>query len=151
VVAGCTRRPAKRSLLLGNFVKAILGVNGAESQALFRIFQGSDHMAGEHDSVELGNSAMGRDVGQPCDPAFTGRLRLSARNVVPCIGSRFAGDIPVSIHGERSRAVSGDASDYSIVDSPNNRWWPDRAPSRSLPDDAEIGSRSQSPTRRPHG
>jgi taurine dioxygenase len=29
----------ERSLLLGNFVKAILGVNGAESQALFRIFQ----------------------------------------------------------------------------------------------------------------
>ena len=30
----------------------------------------------------------------------------------------LAGDIPVSVTGEHSRVVSGDASDYSVVDVP---------------------------------
>ena len=57
---GCIRRPARRSLLLGKFVKAILGVNGAESQALFRIFQ--DRITWLENTIrwswELGDVAM---------------------------------------------------------------------------------------------
>jgi alpha-ketoglutarate-dependent sulfate ester dioxygenase len=30
----------------------------------------------------------------------------------------LAGDIPVSVNGERSRVVSGDATDYSVIDNP---------------------------------
>ncbi|MDJ0110938.1 taurine catabolism dioxygenase, partial [Rhodococcus erythropolis] len=27
-----------------------------------------------------------------------------------------AGDIPVNIHGERSRSIAGDASEYSVIE-----------------------------------
>ena len=30
----------------------------------------------------------------------------------------LAGDVPVSVRGERSRSVAGDASDYSVIDEP---------------------------------
>ena len=64
----------ERSLLLGNFVKAILGVNGAESQALFRIFQ--DRITWLENTIrwnwELGDVAMWDNRG---DPALR-RLRL---------------------------------------------------------------------------
>jgi taurine dioxygenase len=30
----------------------------------------------------------------------------------------LAGDIPVSVRGERSRVIEGDAAEYSVVDTP---------------------------------
>ena len=30
----------------------------------------------------------------------------------------LAGDVPISVDGERSRVISGDATAYSVVDSP---------------------------------
>jgi alpha-ketoglutarate-dependent sulfate ester dioxygenase len=105
----------ERSLLLGNFVKAILGVNGAESRALFQIFQ--DRITWLENTVrwnwELGDVAM-------WDNRATQHYALSDYGKQRRVMNRItlAGDIPVSVHGERSRIVSGDASDYSIVDTP---------------------------------
>jgi alpha-ketoglutarate-dependent sulfate ester dioxygenase len=31
----------------------------------------------------------------------------------------LAGDIPISVTGERSRIIQGDASEYSILDEPH--------------------------------
>jgi taurine dioxygenase len=33
----------------------------------------------------------------------------------------LAGDIPVSVNGEQSRVISGDATEYSVIDSPAPR------------------------------
>ena len=107
----------ERSLLLGNFVKAILGVNGAESRALFQIFQ--DRITWLENTVrwnwELGDVAI-------WDNRATQHYALSDYGTQRRVMHRvtLAGDIPVSVHGERSRIVSGDASDYSIVDTPKS-------------------------------
>ena len=105
----------ERSLLLGNFVKAILGVNNAESRALFRIFQ--DRITLLENTIrwnwELGDVAMWDNrATQHYAVSDYGTQRRAMRRIT------LAGDIPVSVQGERSRVVSGDASDYSIVDSP---------------------------------
>ena len=105
----------ERSLLLGDFVKVILGVNGAESQALFRIFQ--DRITWLENTIrwnwELGDVAMWDNrATQHYAVSDYGTQRRTMHRIT------LAGDIPVSIHGERSRVVSGDASAYSIVDSP---------------------------------
>ena len=64
----------ERALLLGSFAKSILGLNGAESQAVYRIFQDRITWLEEHDSVELGTRRR-RDVGQPRHPTLC-RVRL---------------------------------------------------------------------------
>ncbi|WP_343576250.1 TauD/TfdA family dioxygenase [Mycobacterium sp.] len=104
----------ERSLLLGNFVKAILGVNGTESQALFRIFQ--DRITLLENTIrwnwELGDVAMWDNrATQHYAVSDYGRQRRVMHRIT------LAGDIPVSANGEHSRVVSGDASDYSIVDT----------------------------------
>jgi alpha-ketoglutarate-dependent taurine dioxygenase len=105
----------ERALLLGAFAKAILGVNGAESQALFRIFQ--DRITWLENTIrwnwELGDVAM-------WDNRATQHYAVSDYGDQPRSMRRItlAGDIPVSVRGERSRAISGDANDYSIVDTP---------------------------------
>jgi taurine dioxygenase len=105
----------ERALLLGAFAKAILGVNGAESQALFRIFQ--DRVTWLENTIrwnwELGDVAM-------WDNRATQHYAVSDYGDQPRSMRRItlAGDIPVSVRGERSRAISGDANDYSIVDTP---------------------------------
>ncbi len=105
----------ERSLLLGNFVKAILGVNGAESRALFQIFQ--DRITWLENTIrwnwELGDVAI-------WDNRATQHYAVSDYGTQHRVMHRItlAGDIPVSVNGERSRIVSGDASDYSIVDTP---------------------------------
>ncbi|UMB69425.1 TauD/TfdA dioxygenase family protein [Mycobacterium paraterrae] len=105
----------ERSLLLGNFVKAILGVNGSESQALFRIFQ--DRITWLENTIrwswEPGDVAMWDNrATQHYAVSDYGTQHRAMRRIT------LAGDIPVSVSGERSRAVAGDASDYSIVDTP---------------------------------
>lgn len=105
----------ERSLLLGNFVKAILGVNGAESRALFQIFQ--DRITWLENTIrwnwELGDVAI-------WDNRATQHYAVSDYGNQPRVMHRItlAGDIPLSVHGERSRVVAGDASAYSIVDIP---------------------------------
>jgi taurine dioxygenase len=105
----------ERALLLGAFAKAILGVNGAESQALFRIFQ--DRVTWLENTIrwnwELGDVAM-------WDNRATQHYAVSDYGDRPRSMRRItlAGDIPLSVHGERSRVISGDANEYSIVDTP---------------------------------
>jgi alpha-ketoglutarate-dependent sulfate ester dioxygenase len=105
----------ERSLLLGNFVKAILGVNGDESRALFRIFQ--DRITWLENTIrwnwELGDVAIwdNRATQHYAVSDFGNQGRAMHRITL-------AGDIPVSVSGERSRVICGDASDYSIVDTP---------------------------------
>ncbi len=108
----------ERSLLLGNFVKRILGVTGSESQALFRIFQ--DRITWLENTIrwnwELGDVAM-------WDNRATQHYAVSDYGNQPRRMHRItlAGDIPVSVHGEQSRVISGDATDYSVIDSPTPR------------------------------
>jgi alpha-ketoglutarate-dependent sulfate ester dioxygenase len=108
----------ERSLLLGNFVKRILGVTASESQALFRIFQ--DRITWLENTIrwnwELGDVAM-------WDNRATQHYAVSDFGKQPRRMNRItlAGDIPVSVHGEQSRVISGDASEYSVIDSPTPR------------------------------
>jgi alpha-ketoglutarate-dependent sulfate ester dioxygenase len=108
----------ERALLLGNFVKRILDVNSSESQALYKIFQ--DRITWLENTIrwswELGDVAMWDN-------------RATQHYAVSDYGSQsrrmhritLAGDIPVSVNGERSRVISGDASEYSVIDSPAAR------------------------------
>jgi alpha-ketoglutarate-dependent sulfate ester dioxygenase len=105
----------ERSLLLGDFARSILGVNSAESRALFRIFQ--DRITWLENTIrwnwELGDVAMWDNrATQHYAVSDFGNQRRTMHRIT------LAGDIPVGVHGERSRVVSGDASDYSIVDTP---------------------------------
>jgi alpha-ketoglutarate-dependent sulfate ester dioxygenase len=105
----------ERSLLLGDFARSILGVNSAESRALFRIFQ--DRITWLENTIrwnwELGDVATWDNrATQHYAVSDFGNQRRAMHRIT------LAGDIPVSVHGERSRVVSGDASDYSIVDTP---------------------------------
>jgi alpha-ketoglutarate-dependent sulfate ester dioxygenase len=105
----------ERALLLGAFAKSILGVNGAESQALFRIFQ--DRITWLENTIrwnwDRGDVAM-------WDNRATQHYAVSDYGDQPRSMRRItlAGDIPVSVRGERSRVISGDATEYSIIDSP---------------------------------
>jgi alpha-ketoglutarate-dependent taurine dioxygenase len=107
----------ERSLLLGNFARAILGVNGAESRALFQIFQ--DRITWLENTIrwnwELGDVAI-------WDNRATQHYAISDYGTQHRVMHRItlAGDIPVSVRGERSRIVAGDASDFSIVDTPKS-------------------------------
>jgi taurine dioxygenase len=108
----------ERALLLGNFVKRILGVNSSESQALFKIFQ--DRITLLENTIrwnwELGDVAM-------WDNRATQHYAVSDYGKQPRRMNRItlAGDIPVSVNGEQSRVISGDATEYSVIDTPAPR------------------------------
>ncbi|CAM2841363.1 taurine catabolism dioxygenase [Mycobacterium intermedium] len=107
----------EKSLLLGSFVKSFLDVNVAESQALFRIFQ--DRITRLENTIrwnwELGDVAV-------WDNRSTQHYAVSDFGDQPRRMHRItlAGDIPVNAHGERSRPIAGDASEYSVVDTPKS-------------------------------
>lgn len=105
----------ERALLLGAFVKRILDVTGSESQALFRIFH--DRITRLENTVrwnwDLGDVAMWDNrATQHYAVSDYGDQRRRMHRIT------LAGDIPISVNGERSRVVSGDATDYSVVDNP---------------------------------
>jgi taurine dioxygenase len=108
----------ERALLLGNFVKRILGVNSSESHALFKIFQ--DRITWLENTIrwnwELGDVAM-------WDNRATQHYAVSDYGKQPRRMNRItlAGDIPVSVNGEKSRVISGDATEYSVIDTPAPR------------------------------
>jgi alpha-ketoglutarate-dependent sulfate ester dioxygenase len=82
---------------------------------LFRIFQ--DRITWLENTIrwnwELGDVAMWDNrATQHYAVSDFGNQRRTMHRIT------LAGDIPVSVTGERSRVVAGDASDYSIVDSP---------------------------------
>ncbi len=105
----------ERALLLGAFVKRILDVTGSESQALFRIFQ--DRITRLENTVrwnwDLGDVAMWDNrATQHYAVSDYGDQRRRMHRIT------LAGDIPISVNGERSRVVSGDATEYSVIDNP---------------------------------
>lgn len=105
----------ERSLLLGGFARSILGVNAAESLALLRIFH--DRITWLENTIrwnwEQGDVAIwdNRATQHYAVSDFGNQPRRVHRVTV-------AGDIPVSVYGERSRVIKGDASEYSVVDEP---------------------------------
>lgn len=105
----------EKALLLGNFVKRILEVSGSESQALFRMFQ--DRITWLENTIrwswELGDVAMWDNrATQHYAISDYGDQRRRMHRVT------LAGDVPVSVDGESSRVIAGDASDYSVIDNP---------------------------------
>lgn len=105
----------KRVLLLGQFVKHFVGLGSTESATLFALFQAR--------ITKLENTI--RWSWLPGDLAIWDN-RATQHYAVSDYDDQYrrlnrvtlAGDIPVDVHGRRSRTVVGDASTYSDVVSP---------------------------------
>jgi alpha-ketoglutarate-dependent sulfate ester dioxygenase len=105
----------KRVLLLGHFVKQFVGLSGAESTALFGLLQ-SRVTKLEHTirwTWELGDLAIwdNRATQHYAVADYDDQFRRLSRVTL-------AGDVPVNVHGERSRVIAGDASHYSAIVDP---------------------------------
>jgi alpha-ketoglutarate-dependent taurine dioxygenase len=104
-----------RVLLLGHFIKQFVGIGPAESATLFNLLQAR--------VTKLENTI--RWSWLPGDLAIWDN-RATQHYAVADYDDQYrrlsrvtlAGDIPVDIHGQRSRAIVGDASQYSDVVSP---------------------------------
>ncbi|MBP2212810.1 taurine dioxygenase [Rhodococcus ruber] len=105
----------ERSLLLGHFVEGFVGLSGRQSQALFRLLQ--DHQTRLEYTTRwhwaAGDVAVwdNRATQHYAVADYDGLHRRLHRITL-------AGDVPVSVHGEASRLVAGDASAYSIIETP---------------------------------
>jgi alpha-ketoglutarate-dependent taurine dioxygenase len=105
----------RRVLLLGQFVHRFVGLGAAESAALFNLLQAR--------VTKLENTI--RWNWEPGDLAIWDN-RATQHYAVADYDDQFrmlhrvtlAGDIPVDVHGTRSRAIVGDASQYSDVVDP---------------------------------
>jgi alpha-ketoglutarate-dependent taurine dioxygenase len=105
----------KHVLLLGHFIKQFVGLGPTESATLFNLLQAR--------VTKLENTI--RWSWQPGDLAIWDN-RATQHYAVADYDDQYrrlnrvtlAGDIPVDIHGQHSRAVVGDASPYSDVVSP---------------------------------
>jgi alkyl sulfatase len=105
----------RRVLLLGHFIKQFVGLGPTESATLFNLLQAR--------VTKLENTI--RWSWQPGDLAIWDN-RATQHYAVADYDDQYrrlsrvtlAGDIPVDIHGQRSRVVVGDASQYSDVVSP---------------------------------
>ncbi|MFJ6262737.1 TauD/TfdA dioxygenase family protein [Rhodococcus erythropolis] len=102
----------EKTLLLGHFVKEFVGLKSSESVALYQLLQAR--------IIKLENTV--RWSWAPGDLAIwdnqaTQHYGISdygtqARSVHRVT---LAGDVPVDVHGEQSRIIKGDASEFSIV------------------------------------
>lgn len=102
----------EKTLLLGHFVKEFVGLKPSESVALYQLLQAR--------IIKLENTV--RWSWAPGDVAIwdnqaTQHYGISdygtqARSVHRVT---LAGDVPVDVHGEQSRIIKGDASEFSIV------------------------------------
>ena len=105
----------ERVLLLGHFVKRFVGLGASESATLLNLLQAR--------VTKLENTI--RWSWEPGDLAIWDN-RATQHYAVSDYDDQFrrlsrvtlAGDIPVSVRGERSRVVAGDASGYSAVVDP---------------------------------
>jgi taurine dioxygenase len=105
----------RRVLLLGQFVKRFVGLGATESAALFNLLQAR--------VTKLENTI--RWNWAPGDLAIWDN-RATQHYAVADYDDQFrmlhrvtlAGDIPVDVHGVRSRVIVGDASQYSDVVDP---------------------------------
>jgi taurine dioxygenase len=103
----------ERSLVLGHFVKSFVGLNTAESHALFQLLQNRVTKLentirwtwAEGDVAVWDNRATQHYAVADFDEQYREVRRITV-----------AGEVPVSIHGERSRVIQGDASAFSSLD-----------------------------------
>ncbi|CAN3129443.1 TauD/TfdA dioxygenase family protein [Mycobacterium sp. smrl_JER01] len=108
----------RRTLLLGHFVKQFVGLGHTESAALFHLIQ--NRITKLENTIrwnwELGDLAIwdNRATQHYAVADYDDHFRRLSRVTL-------AGDIPVDVHGERSRVVAGDASSYSEVVTPRVR------------------------------
>ncbi|MEV5650393.1 TauD/TfdA family dioxygenase [Nocardia sp. NPDC052254] len=104
----------ERALLLGHFVKQIVGLTGNESHALFRLFQ--DRVTRlEHTTRwnwSLGDVAIwdNRATQHYAIDDYDGAEHRKLTRIT------LAGDVPVGVDGRPSTIVAGNAEHYSIVD-----------------------------------
>jgi taurine dioxygenase len=104
----------ERSLVLGHFVKKFVGLNTAESHALFQLLQ--NRVTKLENTIRWtwakGDVAMwdNRATQHYAVADFDEQYREVRRITV-------AGDVPVSIDGQRSRVIEGDASAFSNLDA----------------------------------
>ncbi|WP_205473232.1 TauD/TfdA family dioxygenase [Nocardioides sp. SYSU D00038] len=103
----------ERSLLLGHFVKRFLGLNTAESHAVFQLLQ--------QRVTRLENTV--RWSWQPGDVAMWDNRATQHYAVADFDDHRrevrrvtLVGDVPVSVDGARSRVVAGDSDAYTRID-----------------------------------
>jgi alpha-ketoglutarate-dependent sulfate ester dioxygenase len=105
----------RKVLLLGHFVKHFVGLGAAESATLFNLLQA--RITKLENTVrwnwELGDLAIwdNRATQHYAVADYDNQFRRLSRITL-------AGDIPVDVHGERSRVIAGDASSYSEVVPP---------------------------------
>ncbi|KGI70949.1 TauD/TfdA family dioxygenase [Mycolicibacterium rufum] len=102
----------RRVLLLGHFVKGFVGLGQAESATLFALLQNRITKL-EHTirwNWELGDVAVwdNRATQHYAVADYDNQFRRLTRVTL-------AGDVPVDVHGERSRVIAGDASTYSDI------------------------------------
>ncbi|WP_227980307.1 TauD/TfdA dioxygenase family protein [Nocardia spumae] len=104
----------ERALLLGHFVKQIVGLSGNESHALFRLFQ--DRVTRlEHTTRwdwSLGDVAIwdNRATQHYAIDDYDGSEHRQLTRIT------LAGDIPVGVDGRSSTVIAGNAEHYSIVE-----------------------------------
>lgn len=102
----------RKVLLLGHFVKHFVGLGQAESTALFQLLQ--NRITKLENTIrwnwELGDLAVwdNRATQHYAVADYDDHFRRLSRVTL-------AGDIPVDVHGDHSRAIQGDASTYSQV------------------------------------
>ncbi|MEV6389174.1 TauD/TfdA dioxygenase family protein [Nocardia xishanensis] len=103
----------EKALLVGHFVKHFAGLSGAESQALFRLFQ--DRVTRLENTVrwnwQLGDVAI-------WDNRATQHYAVDDYDDQPRRLTRItlAGDVPVGVDGVASAVIAGDAEHYSIIE-----------------------------------
>jgi alpha-ketoglutarate-dependent sulfate ester dioxygenase len=103
----------ERSLVLGHFVKQFVGLNTAESHALFQLLQSRVTKLentirwtwAEGDVAVWDNRATQHYAVADFDEQYREVRRITV-----------AGDVPVAIDGQRSRTIQGDASAFSSLD-----------------------------------
>jgi alpha-ketoglutarate-dependent sulfate ester dioxygenase len=105
----------KRVLLLGHFVKQFVGLGSSESSTLFQLLQARITKLENtiRWSWQLGDLAIwdNRATQHYAVSDYDDQYRRLNRVTL-------AGDIPVDVHGQRSRVIAGDASRYSDVVEP---------------------------------
>jgi len=103
----------ERTLVLGHFVKNFVGLSTEQSNGVFKLLQ--DHAIKLEYTTrwnwEAGDVAIwdNRATQHYAIADYDDQYRRLERITL-------AGDIPVNIHGERSRSIAGDASEYSVIE-----------------------------------
>ncbi|EOM77237.1 TauD/TfdA family dioxygenase [Rhodococcus rhodnii] len=105
----------ERTLLLGHFVKSLVGLSSEQSNAIFKVLQ--DH------AIKLEYTT--RWTWRAGDVAIWDN-RATQHYAVADYDDQYrrldritlAGDVPVGVDGAPSTSVAGDASEYSVLDVP---------------------------------